>query len=190
MRAKTLSTLLLTGVLAVTLAGCTGGNEPKPEETPKLEGQISLSDTLKVSYESATVAPEADIPKLKELNPEVSAFDQGYVPIYLKMSIATTESKDDVLQALNENVFAVAADSAQVGALPVTAGTDCDGNVLTATDGTSNLSYCKIVLLEPEKDPAIVGISSFDSKEIFNTPLSFGTTDESTAETPTPEPTN
>lgn len=186
MRAKILSTLLLTGVLTVTLAGCAGGNEPKPEETPKLEGQISLSDTLKVSYESATVVPEEDIPKLKELNPEVSAFDQGYVPIYLKMSVATTESKDDVLQALNADVFAVAADSAQVGALPVTAGTDCDGNVLTATDGTNNLSYCKIVLLEPEKDPALVGISSFDSKEIFNTPLSYGTTDE----TPTPEPTN
>lgn len=190
MRVKTLSTLLLTGVLAVTLAGCTGGNEPKPEETPKLEGQISLSDTLKVSYESATPAPEADIAKLRELNPEVGAFDQGYVPIYLKMNIATTESKDDVLQALNESIFAIAADSAQVGALPVTAGTDCDGSVLTATDGTDNLSYCKVVLLEPEKDPALVGISTFDSDEIFNTPLSFGTTDESKTETPSPEPTN
>lgn len=188
MRLKPLSTLLLTGVLAVTLAGCTGGNEPDANNEPVLEGQISLSDTIKVSYESATVAPEADIPKLRELNPEVGAFDEGYVPIYLKMSIATTESKDDVLQALNENVFAIAADSAQVGALPVTTGTDCDGNVLTATDGTDKLSYCKIVLLEPEKDPALVGISSFDSKEIFNTPLSYGTTDETA--TPTPETTN
>lgn len=188
MRVKTLSTLLLTGVLAVTLAGCTGGTEPEPSKGPTLEGQISLSDTLKVSYESATVAPEADVTKLRELNPEVGAFDQGYVPIYLKMSIATTESKDDVLQALNENIFAIAADSAQVGALPVTTGTDCDGNVLTATDGTDTLSYCKVVLLEPEKDPALIGISTFDSKEIFNTPLSYGTTDETA--TPTPEPSN
>jgi hypothetical protein len=186
MRLKTLSTLLLGGVLAVTLVGCTGGTEPKPNEQAALEGQISLSDTLKVSYESATVAPEADIVKLKELNPEVGAFDQGYIPIYLRMSIATTDSKEDVLQAVNENVFAIASDSAQVGALPVTAGTDCDGSVLTAIDGTDNLSYCKVVLLEPEKDPALVGISSFDSKEIFNTPVGFGTTDE----TPTPEPTN
>lgn len=171
MRFKTLSTLALAGLLTVGIAGCTSSSPNSPQETEEptreLSGQIQVNDDTMVTYESVELVPDEDILELRELNPEIGAFELGYIPLYFTVTVDSFEKDPEKLLAdINTSVFPVAEDGAQVGTLPVSAG-DCDSTKLLGRDGTDKLSYCKVIMLEPEKNPEKVGLTDFDSKQVF-----------------------